>query len=1111
MRLQQELYQWAQQKITASLKDALIDVSSTKNKVEVAPNELLEFKGVAKKIQQEALEFQRNSGIDTLCFIDKVVCWNYKETEVVTPLHLLHAKASKKDLGQRITFTVPEDDGFVNPFLIQLFQLPQTAEVEDVIHAFESENIQFTIVESSSFANVHPYRFSILRELQLLSEAEILPSALTQLLSTEKNPLENFILEKGKLSATDPDQKRVFKALENEDLVVQGPPGTGKSQTITNILAKSLYQGKTALISSEKGAALRVIYDKFKHHNLHHFLCFYEGKNDRKEFIGRLENTWNFLEQHSTTHQSFLAISNLEVQQLNNKLERLKNPTALGGVDLLTFKQRVKDIDLSSVKIDGKLPELKDWLLQKETLGYFLEDDFFKAYKSWSFLPQDIWETQNLEGFFNRIENFKTSLKNEYPENISAQEIAQKAKQSNYIHLFFYDNLALDETLLEHDSSKQKAFYRNLNQLEKLHHEKELLLKERENWNKEMSLSEIDGYIDFFKSERGLKFSHFRVKNKLKKLSRLHYEAIPGGLENLKRIEEVEQKILELELKFGKLNLPKDILALKSIKNTLDRSKSADQNVLKEISQLNTEEKTQVYNTAATHIANDKFIHTYLSGINKQLPVLEQVTEVEQEIRFCAKVKDKVESLHPSLRYAYQNYDDLQVIEEKILKNAWVQFQTLNPDLAEFNGETLQRTLDRILSLEEQEQQLFAEVIQDRQKEKFEDLQRLLSTPARQLSEKEKERKKELREGKKILIHEFGKSRQHKSLLELLNSPAKHWIFALQPLFVLNTTQVADTLPLEQNLLDIVILDEASQIPFTHALGSIYRGKRCMITGDGQQMAPSHYFEQDTEEGDILHKASFSFKNLGLKHHYRSQHSALIAFSNQNFYNNELKVYPSPKTSAPILQHHFVEGLMTDKGNKEEAKAVVTFVEALVAKQEKGLGIVCFNEKQYKLLLKNFSNESLAYLTDEANGCFIKTLEKVQGDECLHLIISTTYAPTAEGEFAMRFGPINKDGGEKRLNVLMSRAKNRITSFSSFTAKDLKMSTNTGVETFRKLMYFLENKNANPPMEFNQGITHSSENELAIKISDLPNVNAQELCTQHLVLQDRGWKLKYLL
>ena len=1112
MTIQEELKHWAQKKLTQYTRDALVDIAHARYVINEEAKLALPVKSSVKKLIKESAEYKKNSGVEALCFVSELLVWTWNEEEIKTPIELFSVDWKKTKLGKEVELNYDEQDSFLNPFLLKIFQLKNSSSREDLLDAIRNEKLDFSIEKTHLYTNLHPYRFNILRELEELSKKKPSPSAFTELLGFDKSEQTDFSLTEGSLVAFDVDQEEVFESIGAHDIVLQGPPGTGKSQTISNLLGKTLFQNKTALLSSEKSVALEVIYQAFKQHQLHHFLCFYKGKPFKKDFIKQIHEAWIFLENLQKSNTSYLEISELELSGLENKLRRINHSEAIGGMTLSKFKNLTHQKNLDSATVNNKLPNFSSFQNLKEQLRFFLEDDIFGKNKLWALLPFSTWSSsKNLELVQRDLDRLKVLINELYTTEVSFGELHKDIKRNDLVYLFYYDEKPLNQELLIKESKTQKLFFRLYNQYCKLEEEKELLSNEKQNWKKHLTTTEIDAFLSILESEKGIRFSHFRVKNKLKKLSNLHYSAIPSGLQNLKKLDELEHKLIELKAKLRKLNLPEELHHLKSVKNTLDRSLSADQNAIKELASLSLSERNTIYKNLIKLSEIKAVYEQYFSDFQFDVSVKNTLTHIIETLPFCSGVIDKIQQLTKAGLYAYTTEKSLATIELNIIKTDLTKFHHLNPDLSQFSGRKLKATLDRLTQLQKNENRHFIEVLKDIRKTEFDRLHELLLTPAYKLSEENKKFKKELRIGKKILINEFGKSRSYKSMLELMNSEASHWIKCIQPLFLLNTFQVADTLPLTQNLFDICILDEASQIPFTHALGSVFRAKRCLIAGDSQQMPPANYFAKDIEEKDILHHASFHFKQLYLKHHYRSKHAEIIAFSNRYFYNETLQVFPSPQYKNSVISVQTLAGVLREKGNKLEALELADFLKKCVEQNERNIGVVCFNEKQLKLLHKHLDQSVIDYFEIDNNNCFFKTLEKVQGDECNHLIISTTYAPNEMGEFAMRFGPLNQEGGEKRLNVLMSRAKEKISVFRSFTSSDLKISTNNGVETLRKLMLYLESKNEQNTLSFPDHIELSATDSLVIHLNKANEISARELLTQHQVYTLRDWQISYTM
>jgi len=381
-----------------------------------------------------------------------------------------------------------------------------------------------------------------------------------------------------------------------------------------------------------------------------------------------------------------------------------------------------------------------------------------------------------------------------------------------------------------------------------------------------------------------------------------------------------------------------------------------------------------------------------------------------------------------------------------------------------------------------------------------------------------------LRKGKSLLVKEFSKSRSHPSIRELLQTEAAIWIRLLKPIWLSNPSQVARCFPLEKALFDFVLFDEASQIPLSHSLGSLQRGKRIIVAGDAQQMSPTSYFQAGISETiDLLHQASYYWKNIHLHHHYRSDHPELIAFSNTHFYNNSLIAYPSGSAVAhPIQLHRCETGIYEERTNIEEARLVVKIIEENLSKKQT-LGIVAFSEAQLKCIWDQMTpliQQQITRKIDDGDVYF-KALENVQGDECDKLIVSLGYSKNAKGEFKMQFGPLNQKSGSKRLNVLFTRAKKSIDFISSVGSIDFKISENESINLLRIFLQTQEEKNARIQTEirkntciFPYGLQpeikqNKTKRELQFSSIYSTLKDANELITFQRVLENRDWQISY--
>ena len=303
---------------------------------------------------------------------------------------------------------------------------------------------------------------------------------------------------------------------------------------------------------------------------------------------------------------------------------------------------------------------------------------------------------------------------------------------------------------------------------------------------------------------------------------------------------------------------------------------------------------------------------------------------------------------------------------------------------------------------------------------------------------------------------------------------------SLKPCFLMSPLSVAQYLPPDMSQFDLVVFDEASQIPTADAIGAIARGKQFICVGDQKQMPPTQFFQKtntDTVEEDdeveeldsILDEClTAGVHSCHLNWHYRSRHESLIAFSNQHYYDNQLNTFPAAANS-PLLGVHFqfVPNAVLERKsrtNSAEADAIVAYVAAMIAdpaQAKRSVGIVTFNIAQCELIQDRFEQfrsehpQFEAYFSDSLpEPFFVKNLENVQGDERDVILFSVGYAPDADGKLYMNFGPLNRVGGERRLNVAITRAKHRVVVFSSIHASQIDLSR-TGAKGANDLREFL--------------------------------------------------------
>lgn len=301
------------------------------------------------------------------------------------------------------------------------------------------------------------------------------------------------------------------------------------------------------------------------------------------------------------------------------------------------------------------------------------------------------------------------------------------------------------------------------------------------------------------------------------------------------------------------------------------------------------------------------------------------------------------------------------------------------------------------------------------------------------------------------------------------------------PCMLMSPMSVAQFLEVRKDMFDLVIFDEASQIPTNEAVGAISRGQAVVIVGDTRQMPPTTFFTNNKtteEEFDVDDLESILEDCQALKMpsrllswHYRSKHESLISFSNNEYYENKLHTFPAIDDQERRVVYVPVKGTYQKGGsrsNKNEALAIVNEIERRLTDERLrkfSIGVISFNVQQ-QYLIEDLLEERMDknrqlkdWLEESGEPIFIKNLENVQGDERDVILFSIGYGPDKEGKVSMNFGPLNLTGGERRLNVAVTRSRYEMMVFSSLHAKDidLRRSNAKGVQGLHRFLDYAEN------------------------------------------------------
>ncbi|MDW5564365.1 MAG: DUF4011 domain-containing protein [Methanomassiliicoccus sp.] len=326
------------------------------------------------------------------------------------------------------------------------------------------------------------------------------------------------------------------------------------------------------------------------------------------------------------------------------------------------------------------------------------------------------------------------------------------------------------------------------------------------------------------------------------------------------------------------------------------------------------------------------------------------------------------------------------------------------------------------------------------------------------------------------LRHEAAKKKRFKQIRQLFQE-CPHVILALKPCLLMSPLSVSQYLDPDAVRFDLVIFDEASQVRPEDAIGSIMRAKQVIVVGDNKQLPPTSFFRGEAEDEDdqvedlesILDECSaLNIKQHMLLWHYRSRDESLIAFSNSRIYDGRLYTFPSPRREDGewgVTFVHVPDGTYDRAGtrtNAAEARKVAELVfEHFSHSPDRSLGVVAFSEAQQLAILDELearrrdSPEFEKYFAEgDMQEFFVKNLENVQGDERDVMIFSVGYGKDAQGKMYQNFGPLNKAGGERRLNVAITRARKHVKLVASIRAEDVDGSSSTGAKLLRDYLAY---------------------------------------------------------
>ncbi|NTU44126.1 MAG: DUF3320 domain-containing protein [Chlorobiaceae bacterium] len=965
----------------------------------------------------------------------------------------------------------------------------------------------------------------------------------------------------------------VASADRGKDFIVIGPPGTGKSQTISNMIAHMLGKGKSILFVSEKTAALDAVHRRLEKVGLGRFcLPLHSNKARKTDVLGQLHRTW---EQHRKVSVEDWEQEAERLRLLRDQLNLVVNRLHLRRRNGLTAHYamgvKIRDEAFASRAIfswttadqhdESRLALMRE-AVEKLRVQYASVGDLsrspFKLVSTGEWSPQ--WENQLTE------EAVRLAAAADKADNACTALLDGVGITLPDLTLDRLDALSAFASLLAESWRKQTAYALEPDGQERIEALEEAVTRLKAYADAQASLScayepmawrRLDG-DDIARRWQEAEQSMW-PKSALARRKLIKDMKTAGALGEpdpardapaLKRLREEGEAIDRLESMLTGFREWKghstDAAALKALEEIGKQVKSIVGRLVGDTTALialRSNVRNLLYegnDLLAPDAPVGRSISLFLEA-NGQLQetcvrfetlagrsVREHFASHKNAIEAIRETAEAIDAHHAELRSwcAWRRYRDEAVALElgpfvesleagripvdeisqtfEAAYCAWFSGMVLGEDevLRTFSTPQHHAVIDKFRELDDRFQRLTADYIAARLSGNIpnpDDIERTTSWG--------------------LLRREIQKRSRHKPVRQLIKE-IPDVLTALTPCLMMSPLSVAQYLPADQSLFDVVIFDEASQITVWDAVGSLARGKQVIVAGDPKQMPPTNFFarSEDDPDGEVDIEGDLesildemigsSIPQSLLNLHYRSRRESLIAFSNSRYYENSLVTFPAPVHPDLAVKLVCPEGFYARgkaRHNEGEAKAIVAeILRRLTHPDEQvrnqSIGVVTFNTEQQGLI------EDLLDMARSANPhiepafstvhtlepVFVKNLETVQGDERDVILFSVTYGPDQSGNITMNFGPLNRDGGERRLNVALTRARSGMIVFSTLRPDCIDLSR-TSARAVADLKHFLEYAERGPSV-LGAGVHGSIGN------FDSPFESAVAMA-----LRDKGW------
>lgn len=907
-------------------------------------------------------------------------------------------------------------------------------------------------------------------------------------------------------------EQALLRVKQGESLVVQGPPGTGKSQLIANLMTDFAARGKRVLLICQKRVALDVVYERLQQVDVTPFVALvHDFKNDRATLYGQLDTQIEQVEAYQKQNYGLDAImlerqflqTSRAIEQLTGELETFKTALFDASVCGLSPKELYMTSNPSAHSVD--FPQFRAFCFDEKLETFLKKLNRFEQYTA--HLP-------STHPWCNRV-NFSTigfqernAIKTTIDDVLYAQQtITEKTEQLLSQSLDLYDVLTINS-----QSANMKQWLESLAQASVWHFFKQQktdffakklkpLLKEIEQLQQTKMLGNevISSELALFSvrldqliaaRQSVLKWLFYGDKDYFKKIIEKQGLSLTiNDLYQLKQRLQNRQKWEDaLRILEGKWELPIVAEQQNETINHFQNHVKANKTAQKAMTTLE-----QNFNFLTNLIAENKDFASFQKAIEaflifchetaqhfqswQRYLTQNQIKELLQNPTFSFQLKETLSQDFDVLVEADKLKESFSTVETEVIQalqmvpleiGEWLETKFQNSLRLAWLAylEEKQPILRGVSSLKisQLEEELQAAIVQKQALSRAILLMQLREQTYKEVEFNRLQNRTTYRE----LQHQVAKKRKIWPVRKLMEQHADE-VFRLVPCWLASPETVSAVFPLVRGLFDLVIFDEASQCYAEYGIPAMYRGQQTVVVGDSKQLTPYdlyrvRYESENDEETpaleveSLLDLAKQYLPETLLEGHYRSRSLDLIGFSNQHFYKNKLQLLPhfdDANATEPVINYVKVEGVWENNRNEIEAQKVIELLEILQnTHPTSSLGVVTFNQPQQQLI-ENRLNRDVASLA----ALFIKNIENVQGDERDIIVFSVGYAPDTRGKMRAQFGSLNAQGGENRLNVAITRARQKIYIVTSILPNQLQVeeATHAGPKLLKAyLQYALE-------------------------------------------------------